>query len=764
MFDNDRSYKYREEAEEKVREFIQRTAGNDQEHLAHELCIHQVELEMQNLELRETQQRLQESLDYISCLYHQSPVGYVTINNKGCILDLNESLATMIGVSIQHARRHFLAEFCTKDSAAALRHRLPALFNQPEGKMINLTFKKAGGINREVELQARTLPDNQHLACTIIDRTERKKAEDALLEKTEELEKTNVALEQLATVFTHAHEGVVITDPEGVILDVNQAFCRISGYTSKEIIGQNPRLLKSGIHSPEFYAVMWQSLIAKGHWSGEIANRRKDGSIFSVLLTISSVRDYGGEIRHFVALHTDISALKDHQQQLEKLAHYDPLTGLPNRKLFDDRLQQAMAHCHRNDQHLAVAYIDLDGFKSINDNFGHAAGDHLLKTIAATMKKSLRESDTIARFGGDEFVVILDELDCTKSSTPYIKRLLAAAAQPVDYQGQTLQVSTSIGVAFFTGTDTLAADQLLRRADQSMYRAKLSGKNCWHIYDAGQDRALRHHHEHLTEISQALKNGEFELYYQPKVNMRTGDVVGVEALIRWHHPQRGLLLPALFLPAIEHHPLGVSLGEWVIDTALGQVATWQHQGHILPVSVNITAHHFQQPDFVPRLEAILAAHPEVKTSSLSFEVLETTELSNMEEVAEIINRCAEKGIDVALDDFGTGYSSLTYLRRLPAQILKIDRSFIHDMADSAEDQALLQGIIALAAAFRRKIIAEGVETAVQGDMLLDLVCDLAQGTAIAEPMPAKEIPLWLTNWQPMSSWYQRPPADINSKN
>ncbi|MBD1401830.1 diguanylate cyclase [Pelobacter sp. M08fum] len=348
-------------------------------------------------------------------------------------------------------------------------------------------------------MQARKLPDGKHLTCTLIDRTERKKAEDALHEKSQELEKTNLALEQLATVFTHVREGVIITDPEGTILDVNQAFCRISGYEREEVIGRNPRLLKSGEHGPEFYALMWQTLAEQGHWSGEILNRHKNGGLLPIVLTISAVRSGTGAVRHYVALHTDISALKEHQKQLELLAHYDTLTGLPNRKLFDDRLQQAIVHGKRHEQSLAIAYIDLDGFKSVNDTFGHDAGDQLLKVIAARMQAALRESDTIARFGGDEFVVILEDLGTTHASTAYIKRLLTAAAQPVDYQGQTLQVSSSIGVAFFAPSDTLAADQLLRQADQAMYQAKLLGKNCCHIYDPEEDQALPIHHQQGSE-------------------------------------------------------------------------------------------------------------------------------------------------------------------------------------------------------------------------------------------------------------------------
>jgi len=868
------SNRYRAEAEKKLGGLI-KLHPDDGQRIAHELKVHQVELEMQNQDLRDAQERLQASLDRISCLYHQSPVGFVTIDKRGQIQDCNESFLVMLGRSVETVHLRYLAELCSSDSAKVLRLRLPALFNQPTGKVIHLTLHSNDGNKLEVELEGRRLPESDYLACTVIDRTahieaeakyrllfenmtagfalfqrpyghhdhpqdfrylevnpaferltglkaeacvghsikgflpattqpwielfsvvraggkpathqiyiqetgrhfdvfafsprhnqfaiillditERTRAEEALQEKTRELERVNLELEQLATVFTHVREGVIITDPDGTIVAVNQAFCQISGYTREEMIGQNPRLLKSGVHSSEFYSRMWQSLQSNGHWSGEIWNRHKNGKNLAVLLTISGVRDNSGATRHYVALHADISAQKEHQQQLEFIAHYDTLTGLPNRKLFDDRLHQAMVQSKRHQQPLAVVYIDLDGFKAINDNYGHDAGDHLLKAISEQMKACLRESDTLARFGGDEFVAVLVDLADIHTSTPYIKRMLAAAARPVAYQGHQLQVSSSIGVAFFAPTDDSAADQLLRQADQAMYQAKLAGKNRYHIFDLTHDLALRDHNDNLAAIRQALKNNEFVLFYQPRVNMRSGEVVGMEALIRWQHPERGILAPIEFLPEVEKHPLEMAIGEWVLANALNQIGAWQTLGLTLPISVNVTATHLQHIDFTARLQQLLAAHPDMIPGSLSLEVKLNCQPDKIPRLSAAITACKDIGIDVTLDEFGAGCVSLDYLHRLAARAFKIDRRFVHDPPNGDQDQTVLQGILALAAAYRRQPIAAGVETIAQGEMLLDLLCELAQGYVIAKPMPATAIPGWLNNWKPDNRWYQRP--------
>ena len=555
-----------------------------------------------------------------------------------------------------------------------------------------------------------------------------------------------------STVFVHAREAISITDADGTIIDVNHAFTRITGYSREEVIGQNHRILNSGRQDSAFYQAMWSALAADGHWSGEMWNRRKSGELLVELITISAVVAPDGKAQHYVALFSDITALKEHQQQLELIAHYDALTGLPNRLLLADRLQQAMAQAQRRNQQVAVVYLDLDGFKNINDRHGHDMGDQLLVHLAGTMKDALRESDTLARLGGDEFVAVLGDLDSVDECGPILARLMAAAAAPMQIGELLLQCSASAGVAMFPQAEDIASEQLMRQADQAMYEAKLAGKNRYHVFDAEQDTNLRLRGESLARIRLALDAGEFVLHYQPKVNLRTGQIVGVEALIRWQHPEKGLLAPGVFLPIIEDHALAVEVGEWVIATALAQIGRWQDQGMDMHVSVNVGARQLQQVDFVERLQILLAAHPAVHPSRLELEVLETSALADMAQVEQVIEDCRRLGVMFALDDFGTGYSSLTYLKRLRVRMLKIDQSFVRDMLHDADDLAILQGVIGLATAFRRDVIAEGVETVAHGTALLKLGCELAQGYAIAEPMPAGQLRAWAESWQPDAAW------------
>jgi diguanylate cyclase (GGDEF)-like protein len=432
------------------------------------------------------------------------------------------------------------------------------------------------------------------------------------------------------------------------------------------------------------------------------------------------------------------------------------LTNLPNRLLLADRLQQAMTQAQRRGQQLAVTYLDLDGFKSINDRYGHDVGDQLLIALAKRMRDTLRDGDTIARIGGDEFVAVLIDLNETSDSLPLLNRLLVAAAEPVRQGDRMLQVSASLGVTFYPQTSELDADQLLRQADQAMYQAKLAGKSRYHFFDADQDSSLRGHHESVERIRLALERREFVLYYQPKVNMRSGKVVGAEALIRWQHPERGLLSPALFLPVIEDDPLAIAIGEWVIDTALQQIEVWRDAGLDLPVSVNVGARQLQQPDFMDHLQALLAAHPRVAPSRLELEILETSALNDMAQVSAVIEACSQRGVTFALDDFGTGYSSLTYLKRLRVTLLKIDQSFVRDMLDDPDDLNILAGVIGLADAFKRGVIAEGVETVAHGTALLHMGCELAQGFGIARPMPGEAMLAWSTAWRPDPAWDELP--------
>lgn len=579
---------------------------------------------------------------------------------------------------------------------------------------------------------------NQRFIMICRDITERKRA--------------NQSLQQAASVFNHTREGITITDVKGAILNVNEAFTRITGYSREDVIGQNPRILSSGRQSAAFYGAMWDALTDQGHWSGEIWNRRKDGQEIAVLLTISAIRDGQGITQQYVALFSDITATKVHQSQLEQMAHFDALTNLPNRVLLADRLHQAMAQAQRRQQQLAVVYLDLDGFKAINDHYGHEAGDQMLINLARRLKEALREGDTIARIGGDEFVAVLTDLEDTSASVPLLNRLLAAAAPSVKLGHFSLPFSASLGVTFYPQAHDIDADQLLRQADQAMYQAKVSGKNRYCVFDAAQDSSIRRQFESLERIRLALERREFVLYYQPKVNMRTGEVIGAEALIRWQHPEKGLLTPAAFLPVIEDHPLAVAVGEWVIDTAMHQMEVWHATGIDLPVSVNIGARQLQQGDFVERLQGILAKHPQVHPGCIELEVLETSALDDMEQASQLIDDCAKIGVKFALDDFGTGYSSLTYLKRLRVARLKIDQSFVRDMLDDPDDLTILQGIIGLAAAFKREVIAEGVETVAHGTALLQMGCELGQGYGIARPMPPDQLPAWAVTWQPDAAW------------
>ncbi len=561
-----------------------------------------------------------------------------------------------------------------------------------------------------------------------LDITERKIAEESL--------------RITASVFDNTQDAILISDANNTIIDVNPAFTRITGYSRAEVLGKNPKLLSSGRQNRAFYAEMLQSLQQQRSWRGEIWNRRKSGEIYAELLSISVICDNDGKVLRYVGVFSDISHIKEHEAELSHVAHYDALTGIPNRVLLADRMKQAIAQTARAQNMMAICYLDLDGFKPINDTMGHEAGDQVLIEVAKRIENTIRGGDTIARLGGDEFVVLLLGLEKGEECALTLERLLEVIGYPITIENKSPTISASIGVSIYP-LDNEDPDTLLRHADQAMYMAKQSGKNRFFIYDPAMDRRARDQHEFMKSVRHGLKQKQFVLYYQPKVNLLTNTLVGVEALIRWRHPERGLLPPGEFLRKIENTELDIELGEWVTATALAQLNLWHQAGMDIEVSINISGYHMESPRFVECLRQQLAHYPNMPFGKFQIEVLETVALNDIAIVRDIIESCRRLGVVFALDDFGTGYSSLSYLSRLPIDVLKIDQSFVRDMLEDKGDMVIVQGIIALAQAFNRKTVAEGIETREQYQMLIDMGCELGQGYHIAHPMAADE----LTNWR-----------------
>lgn len=548
-------------------------------------------------------------------------------------------------------------------------------------------------------------------------------------------------LKLMNSMFEHTQESILITNGKKELIDVNPAFINATGYQRDEILGQNPRFLKSGHQSDEFYKIMWHCLDMNGYWSGEIWNKKKDGEIYPTFTTISAIKNVNGDVDHYVGIASDITELKKHEKQLERIAHYDALTGIPNRVLLADRMKHAIAQAKRDKKLLAVCYIDLDGFKLINDTFGHHIGDQVLITSTERITLLIRESDTVARLGGDEFVILLQGLENTEECIHCLERLLVGLAEPIVVDGLTTTVTASIGFTIYP-IDDQDPDTLLRHADYAMYTAKQSGKNRHHRYDRSEDKEAAEQQTLLNEIAEGLKHQEFELYYQPKVSIADKKVVGVEALIRWNNPQKGLMLPASFLPVMENTKLEIELGDWVINQALFQSQQWLQSGYFIPISINVTGQQLLQSSFVDKLMAGFAKYPAVSNTLLQLEILETAALELNHSIAVIQTVKSKLGLTFALDDFGTGYSTLTYLKELPVSTLKIDQSFVKNMVSDIGDKAIVEGVIALAKVFGMETVAEGVETDKQFQALKVTDCQIAQGFGIARPMQEKEFIRW----------------------
>ncbi|MBK1887200.1 MULTISPECIES: putative bifunctional diguanylate cyclase/phosphodiesterase [Marinobacter] len=547
-----------------------------------------------------------------------------------------------------------------------------------------------------------------------------------------------------ASVFDRSHEAIIISDQNNRILDVNPSFSRITGYSRADVLGLNPSILSSGRHSPAYYRAMWQSIEESGHWRGEIWNRRKNGEEFVELQSISRIHlDEPGSYYH-VANFTDITELKNHAKDIDRAANYDDLTGLPNLQLLKERLHHAQIQADIHQKSLSVGYIDLDGFKAINENFGAEAGDKILCILASRLAQGLRSGDTVARIGGDEFGLILQ----SDNHDAIYDRILSSINEPVDLGGEagSIVVTASLGITRYP-EDNADAEGLIRHADQAVYAAKDKGRNLLHVFDPEQNEHRQQRRAQLIELSRALENKEFELHFQPQVRIADCKVIGFEALIRWNHPHKGLLYPDAFLPSLEASHLEVPLGQWVLEEAVFQMGLWHDAGEDLSVSINISARHMMDWSFTSYLENYLQCHPAIKPEQITLEVLESTSLEDIKRASDVLARCQELGFRVALDDFGTGFSSLSYLNTLPIDLVKVDKSFVINMLNDSNDRAIVESVIFMGQRFSHPILAEGVETFDHARALSDLGCEYMQGYGVGRPMPAGNVLEWTQQWR-----------------
>jgi len=544
-----------------------------------------------------------------------------------------------------------------------------------------------------------------------------------------------------ATTF-ESHEGVLITDANSIILRVNRAFSNMTGYMADEVVGKKPNIFSSGRHDAGFYAAMWESINSNGSWEGEIWNRRKDGEIFPARLTITSVRDNNGVLMNYVATNNDITQRKEAEEEIRMLAFFDPLTHLPNRRLLQDRLDQALASCGRSGRYGAMMFIDLDNFKVLNDTQGHDIGDLLLQQVAQRLISCLRDDDTVARIGGDEFVVILEDLsedvhEAAAQTKNIGEKILAEFNNLFLLAENEYHCTTSMGATLF-GKNHLKTDLLLKEADIAMYQAKKAGRNTLRFFDPEMQSSISDRVSLEKELQKAIVKGQFTLYYQAQVDS-SRNPIGAEALIRWIHPERCLISPAEFIPLAEESGLIIPIGQWVLETACMQLKAWQQNTLTcnLVLAINVSAKQFRQPDFAPSIQAAVEKYG-VNPELLKLELTESLMLFNVEDTIATMTVLNEIGVKLSLDDFGTGYSSLQYLKSLPLDQLKIDQSFVRDIVSDSSDKAIVQTIIAMAQSLNLNVIAEGVETEEQLQLLLSNGCSHHQGYLFGKPVPIEQ--------------------------
>lgn len=684
-----------------------------------------IEREIKEAKLRQEAESTKQALHRSETRYRQlvddSPVPILLIQQNHVVY-LNEAARQTLNLDQQtNLINQPITRLFTPNSSELLETRLNSL-KKRVSQPFEATLLRADGKEILVELLASSIEHEGTPATQLVftDITQRKESE--------------AKLQQAVQIIEHTMEGVVITDGEGNITSVNPAFCGITGYSEAEIINQHPDLLKSDRHPQEFFDELWTVVRKTGSWRGEIWNQRKNGEVYPAWMTISCVRDEHDKILHYVAVFSDITSIKKSQSQLEHLAHHDSLTNLPNRLLFEDRLQHAISQSKRQGHQLAVLFLDLDHFKNINDTLGHAVGDELLKEVAARLQSMLRDGDTAARLGGDEFTVLVESIEDPSQAAVVAAKIQEDFKTPYKIAGRELHVTTSIGISIYP-EDGLTVADLTKNADAAMYQAKEQGRNNYRYYTSELTRSAFERLLLETELRGALNKDQLLLYYQPQISLKNGQMTGAEAVLRWHHPRLGIIPPARFIPLAEESGLIHEIGHWVLKEACEQTRYLHKQGLFQGrMAINLSVRQIMQTDLILRFEQIIA-DSECPPDMLQLEVTEGIFMGQMQHSVPVLDVFKKLGVSIAIDDFGTGYSSLSYLKQLPIDKLKIDRSFIRDLPNDSDAIAITQAIISLGKNLGLHIIAEGVETLAQQALLQKMGCEEGQGYLYSPPVP-----------------------------
>jgi diguanylate cyclase (GGDEF)-like protein/PAS domain S-box-containing protein len=682
--------------------------------------------------LQQAKEELEASLDRFKDLYEFAPIGYLTLNKNGLISQLNWRASAMLGMDRRALTGKRIAEFVDENEKLRWTRHYQDLKALEVGEELSFDIKFT--LNNSNSFHA-------NLNCIKVPDVDGESMLRIALEDISQIKKSE-AESRVAAIAFETNDAILITDAENKILKVNHAFTKIAGYTDEEVVGKNPRILASDRHNAAFFESVWESINNLGQWSGELWNKRKNGEVFPSKMTITAVKTNKGIVTNYVGTFTDISYLKAAEDEIQQLAFYDSLTRLPNRRLLMDRLKQAIASSVRSGRHGAILFLDLDHFKVLNDSRGHDVGDLLLQQVAERLTQCVREGDTVARLGGDEYIVVLEDLsedglETARVTETIAKKIIEALNQPYLLAEHEHHSTASIGVSIF-GDEQISIEDLLKQADIAMYQAKKVGRNTMRFFNPQMQTSITARVSLERELRKAIDKKQFALYYQIQVD-HAGHHLGAEALIRWIDPDRGLVSPAQFIPLAEETGLILPIGNWVLNAACAQIKEWQKDdiARDLTLSINVSAKQFRQSDFVAQVKSAIERHS-IDPMQLKLELTESLLLENFEETINAMLALGEIGVQFSLDDFGTGYSSLQYLKKLPLYQLKIDQSFVRDIVTDSHDRSIVRTIIAMAQSLYLNVIAEGVETEQQKELLLSHGCKRYQGYLFGKPMPIKE--------------------------